>query len=315
MKIAFHTPSIDVRGTCTAIYDYAFYNEELLGNSSIIITEKNGKHDQEAIFKFSRRFQVIYYEYKTELEGILEKYCCDVLYAIKYGKKDGIESSRIKTVIHCVFDMLEPHGSVYAAVSDTLAKKFGKSTFVPHMIGLKPSTTGENMRKSLKIPESATVLGRHGGTDTWNISSTNQAIIRAVNMRPDLYFLFVNTPCFYQHPRVIHLDKIIDMDEKNRFICTCDGMIHSSHLGETFGLAIGEFSVNNKPIIAYNGDVWNDNYKKILGNKALWYTTEENCYEILVGFDKRKYEGMDLNCYKEYSPQNVMATFKRVFLD
>ena len=38
MKVAFHTPALDVRGTCTAIYDYAHYNEILLVNSSIIIT-------------------------------------------------------------------------------------------------------------------------------------------------------------------------------------------------------------------------------------------------------------------------------------
>ena len=43
-----------------------------------------------------------------------------------------------------------------------------------------------------------------------------------------------------------------------------DAMIHGQSLGETFEIAIGEFSVNKKPIIAYNGKVWNDNYKNIL---------------------------------------------------
>ena len=38
MIIAFYTPTIDIRGTCVAIYDYAHYNEVLLGNTSVIIT-------------------------------------------------------------------------------------------------------------------------------------------------------------------------------------------------------------------------------------------------------------------------------------
>lgn len=315
MRIAFHTPAIDVRGTCTALYDYAYYNETLLGNKSLIITAKSGNHDEEAIFKFGKRFQILYYNNISQLDQILSDHMCDVLYAIKYGTRDGVESSRVKTVIHCVFDMTEPHGDVYAGVSDTLAKKFGKTTFVPHMIGLKPSSTGENMRKSLNIPEAATVFGRHGGLDTWNMPSTNQAIIRALNNRSDIYFIFVNTPRFYKHPRIIYLDKIVDIDEKNRFICSCDAMIQAGTMGETFGLSIGEFSVNNKVIISFGGNVWNDNYKKILRDKAIWYTCENSCYNILVNFEKAKYENLDLNCYKEYTPALVMDIFRRVFLE
>ena len=48
-------------------------------------------------------------------------------------------------------------------------------------------------------------------------------------------------------------------------------MIHAQYLGETFGLSIGEFSVNNKPIITYGGRVLNDNYKIILKNNAIYY--------------------------------------------
>ena len=41
VKIAFYSDGLDVRGTCTAMYDYAHYNEILLKNESIIITQKN----------------------------------------------------------------------------------------------------------------------------------------------------------------------------------------------------------------------------------------------------------------------------------
>lgn len=153
-----------------------------------------------------------------------------------------------------MFDLSEPHGDVYAAVSNTLAKKFGQKTFVPHMIGLNASRTYENLRKTFNIPKNAIVFGRYGH-DTFDLDITKQAIKKVVNVKPNVHFIFVNTPRFYNHPHIHHIEKIIDLDEKNRFIMSCDAMIHGQSLGETFGIAIGEFSVNNKPIIAYNGRV------------------------------------------------------------
>ena len=73
--------------------------------------------------------------------------------------------------------MTDPHGDVYAAVSETLAKKFQKTLFVPHMIGLPPAIDkNDNLRKTLNIPEDATVFGRHGGQDTFNLQFTKDVI-------------------------------------------------------------------------------------------------------------------------------------------
>lgn len=313
MKIAFYTPLIDVRGTCVSLYDYAHYNEILLGNESIIITPLSKNHDAIAIYKFIKRFRVFFYDTWDNVESRLLSENCDILYCIKYGKNDGILSNNIKTVIHCVFSMEEPHGDVYAAVSDTLAKKFNQTLFVPHMISLSPSITQENMRNLLGIPTDALVFGRHGGVDTFDLDIVKEAIVKVVNNNTNIYFLFVNTPCFVSHRQVIHLDKIIDSCEKNTFISTCDAMIHGQSLGETFGIAIGEFSVNNKPIIAYNGPVWNDHYKNILGDNAFWYTNTDECVNILETFDKNT--SKNINCYHEYTPDKVMSKFKQVFLD
>ena len=41
-KIAFHIYFFCIRGTSTAIYDYADYNETILGNESIIVVPKSG---------------------------------------------------------------------------------------------------------------------------------------------------------------------------------------------------------------------------------------------------------------------------------
>jgi|TARA_B110000261_G_scaffold158861_1_gene195777 hypothetical protein len=310
-KIAFHSEKICLRGSCVSLYDYAYYNENILNGKSIIITHKTG-HDEVALHKFIKKFEIRYYDNEEDLEDLSKD--CDIFYTIKYGK-NGYLPTNIKTCVHCVFDLSEPHGDIYAAVSETLAKKYNKTVFVPHMIGLQPSKTNTNLRKTLGIPTNAIVFGRHGGPDTFDLNFVKKAIINVVNFKEDIHFIFVNTPQFYNHPRIHHIDKIVDLDEKNRFICSCDAMIHAQSLGETFGIAIGEFSVNNKPIITYNGKVWNDNYKYILKDKAIWYENEHDCYSIMLEFNPEKYKNKDLNCYRDYTPEKVMSKFKEVFID
>lgn len=315
MKIAFHIPLVDVRGTSVASYDYAHYNEVLLGNKSIIISPLDMlcKCDEIALKRFKERFDLRFYANLNELEQTIHD--CDVLYVIKYGKRDGVESKRIRTVIHCVFDMTEPHGTVYAGVSRTLAAKFNQTLHVPHMIGLPPNYTKENMRKSLGIPEHARVFGRYGGMDTFNLFFAYQVIQKVAQAYPnDIFFLFANTPKFCDESNVIHIDKIVSDYDKSRFINTCDAHLECGSLGHTFGLAMGEFSVNNKPIIAFLGPVWNTAHYEILQNKAIYFSGPEDFEKILVTFSPKEWESKDNNAYRDFSPERVMQIFKDVFL-
>ena len=313
IKIAFHTPQIDIRGTCDAIYNYAHYNETILHNKSVIIVPKNSANQLLAVSKFLRRFKILFYSDILHMEHLISD--CDILYCIKYGTNDNIMSKNIKTVIHCVFDLSEPHGDVYAAVSDSLARKFQRTLFVPHMIGLSPSFTEENLRIHLGISENATVFGRHGGEDTFDLDFAKRAIIKVLQKYKNICFVFVNTPKFFKHPQLFFLDKIIDSDEKNKFISTCDAHIECGSLGHSFGISIGEFSVNNKPIIAYNGSVWNDAHINILGNKGIYYHDENSFYDILTTFNKEEWKLKDNNCYQNYSPKKVMEKFQRIFIE
>lgn len=315
IKIAFHTPQICIRGTSIAIYDYANYNELILGNKSIIITPLKNKESNDimAFLKFSNRFQVLFYENNEEMERLIRD--CDILYCIKYGKQDGVVSKNIKTVIHCVFDMSEPHGNVYAAVSKTLAEKFNNNLYVPHMVSLQPSITKNNFREILNIPKDALVFGRHGGMDTFNLDFAREIIKKVVRDFNNIYFIFVNTPQFDTHPHIIFLNKIVDLEEKNRFINTCDAGLECGTLGHTFGLSLAEFSVNNKPNIVFNGPVWNTAHIEILGDKGIYFKNEEELYNIFSSFNKTKYENQDNNAYKDYSPSKIMKIFKEVFID
>jgi len=319
MIIAFHTPTIDERGTCIALFDYAHYNETFLGNKSIVICPRDALqnaslYNSEVLQKFETRFPVFYYDENQTLDDICQ--FCNVFYSIKYGTNDGILSQKIKNIVHCVFDMSQPHGDIYAGVSQQLAAKFNSNLFVPHMVNFNPSPDISKMffRRSLNIPDHATVFGRHGGIDTFDIPWVKTVILKVVRLNPDIYFIFINTPRFCSHPNVFFLDKIINVNKKKEFISSCDAMIHAQSLGESFGLAIAEFSVHQKPIICFGNWVLNDNYKTILGNKAIYYHSEDELLHILFHFEKTKYQNRtDLNCYEAYSPENVMVLFKKVF--
>jgi hypothetical protein len=318
--VVFHTPTIDERGTCIAIYDYAYYNEVYLKNKSIILTSRESikkarQVNSEVLEKFERRFLIFEYNKIEDIDDICK--FCDVLYCIKYGTYDNLVSFKTKTVIHCVFDMSEPHGDVYAGVSSQLCQKYGRQLFVPHMVNftMDESISKTKFRNALGIPNEAIVFGRHGGKDTFDIIWVKQVIEKVVTLNPNIYFIFINTPRFVFHPNIFFLEKIINEKIKKEFISSCDGMIHGQLLGETFGLSIAEFSVHQKPIICYNGWVLNDNYKKILSDKALYYEDDQQLLDILLTFDKNKYQNReDLNCYKEYTPEKVMDIFNKVFL-
>ena len=115
-------------------------------------------------------------------------------------------------------------------------------------------------------------------------------------------------------PNIIHLDRSVSLDRKVDFINTCDAMLWARSGGETFGLSIGEFSSRNKPIFCM--DVGSRAHIRILGDKAHIYTIE-TLESMLLNFveNNQKYITQNWDAYGEYSPENVMQIFKRVFID
>ena len=123
----------------------------------------------------------------------------------------------------------------------------------------------------------------------------------------------MNTTIFYSHPRIIYLEKNIDLIFKVKFINTCNAMIHSRIMGETFGLSIGEFSIKNKPIITCRcGDM---EHIKILGDKAILYNSKEELIDIFNKIQKIINSRNDWNSYKYYTLKNIMSLFKNLIFD
>ena len=316
--IAFDSGHLLERGTDVALYDYAHFNETLLRNRSVILCPAAA--DVSCIDKFRNRFSVLLYRNRIELTRLLQG--VDLYYRIRTGARSGEALVRPRPAatrpgrlaIHCVFQATQPHGDIYAAVSSWVARERSGGAdnipYVPHIVHLPDADS--DMRGELGIPRDATVLGRHGGLDTFNIPFAPEVMRQVLSRREDLWFVFLNTPRVLEHPRIRYLQATSDMVEKTRFINTTDGMIHARLGGETFGLSVGEFSIKNKPVIT-----WLDGHDKhhiqVLGDKGLYYRTAQDLLEILMRFQPMP-EG-DWDAFSaEFSPEPVMRKFAEVFL-
>lgn len=328
MKVAFHSNQLSERGTEVALYKYAKYNEEILGNESIIISSAQ-RHNQ-GLSKFTAKFPVFLYDdqcmdgvsndtVRVLIEDICAEQNVDVFYAIKAGENDGIIPTNVKTAMHCVFRMPQPHGDVYASICKYLSEKSGEGySYVHHILEKEMPDVTDNLRSELGIPEDVLVLGRHGGNDTFSLPIYG-VISKALESREDLWFVFLNTNKFIDHPRVIFLPMSIDEEYKAKFINTCDGMIHARADGEMFSMSVAEFVIRNKPIITWNPKqpptYYDTGHIYLLKESGIYYETEQDLFDILMMSEK---ENLNLgswdNFTADYTPEKVMEEFRNVFL-
>jgi hypothetical protein len=306
-----------LRGTEVAMYDYADFNETILQNKSVIISRDYNRISHEfdvsldSYNKFRARFPVEYYSSQKDIDDIVEKHNLTHLYVMKFGTFDGLISTKCKNLIHCVFVTTEQHGEVYSAISEDVNRIYGTTyPVVPHMI--RNHDTDLNLRESLSIPPGAVVFGRYGGGETFDIPFVQDAVRRIVEEREDVYFLFMNTNAFHQHPRIIYLPGTTNMEYKRKFINTCDALLHARNGGETFGLTCGEFATALKPVITYSGSK-ERNHLTVLGDKAILYHDYDSVHNILLKFQKGD-NNMEANGYLYYNPENIMRIFDQVYL-
>jgi hypothetical protein len=88
-------------------------------------------------------------------------------------------------------------------------------------------------------------------------------------------------------------------------------MIHARTMGETFGLAVAEFSLKNKPIITtLMGDL---EHITILKEKAIIYNDKNSLINIFRNIKTIKNTHEDWNAYTDYTPEKIMLKFKEIF--
>eukprot|EP00966_Prymnesium_polylepis_P031351 729275-Prymnesium_polylepis.2 len=347
VRVAFYTNQLCERGTEVALFDYADLGERLLGFTAWVLYPIGAEHNfGPTIDKFRRRFgerlvplrrtdhtqpagdqPLPNYAQPSQQEvgSILRRHGITHVYVIKVGVPDGpdlsaFEGTRARTLVHAVFDALEPHGDIFARISPCVPTEAGaKVPVVPHVV--RPiERQGPDLREELGIPRRATVFGRHGGQDTFDAPEARQAVAQVARERADVFFVLVNTPVLpgvEDVPNVIYLKPFMDDARKAAFIRTCDAMLHGRRTGETFGLAIAEFSVCNRPVITssrYTEANTARFHLDTLGQRGIYYSDCASLVRILHAFDRVDAPRHDWNAYRQFEPMHVMQTFKRVFL-
>lgn len=307
MKVGFLNNQIDNRGTGNAIFDYAHYNEEILGNESFVLSFPEADHDPKMWERVRKRFGLRF--------GLIDASWfpadLDVLYHIKSGADDGFRAPHgVRYAVHGVFECPN-HGDRNATVSNWLSGRCGVPS-VPHIVNL-PETT-DDLRSALAIRQDAIVFGRHGGLDSFDIPWAWSAINRALKASTKVHFLFMNTNIpditFYDDKRVQFIPATADPYQKRVFINTCDAMLHARERGETFGIALGEFASVGTPILTYGLSGERNHYEEV---NAFLYNNEEELVQFLT--DTTWLEDVPQFGYTQYTPEKVMAKFKEVFLD
>ena len=316
MRISFHDNSLSLRGTTVAIYDWAYWTRHHLGIDPIIMfNENNSANNEDVINKFKKEFPVYGYSDRSDIDNILSKNKCDAFLMEKGGKPDGIISSVSKNLVNAISICTEAdvHGDVYAMGSKWLSKITDyKIPYVPYMVHLPD--IDDDMREELGIPKDALVIGRNGGWETFDLNFVKESIIKILDERKDIWFLFQFTQPFAIHERIINLPGSASLENKVKFVNSCDAMLHARHVGESFGLSCAEFSIRNKPIITWYGSP-ERNHIDVLGDKGIYYENDSDIINILRNLDKKEINSLDWNCYQDYYPEKVVQKFKEVYLD
>lgn len=319
MKILFHENELNYRGTSMALYDYADFNEKYLGNESVIMYNKNLETNHPlGVEKFSKRFEVIGYDQFEEVDRYISKNSVDLFYAIKNGNPDIVDTKECKSCIHNIFKFYHPHGDVYSYVSEWLSNEMtgGKSPFVPHMVNFEKEIS-EDLKSELNIPKKSKVFGYYGGAQSFNIAFAQKVVEEVASKYKDIYFLFMGVDSFIKErwwksskPNIIFLPPSSDVILKQKFINTCDALLHARERGETFGITVAEFVLKGKPVITFAHSPEKAHMMQ-MGDQAYYYGNRKELKNILLDAD------LSLSArklYEKFLPHPVMDQFREVFI-
>ena len=316
MNVAFHSNSMSLRGSENALWDYANFNETILGNHSVICHPAALENAENPTFaKWKDRFPLVPYRTKAELSSKLKERGVDILYQIKPGPYDGFIIPSVKNCIHSMFLSDEFHGDSFAYVSRWASRVMTgrEESFVPHFV---PQLEGKvGLRENLGISRKARVFGRHGGWDTFNIPFVREAVVRHARKNPEDHFVFLNTESIREAENLnnIHyLPATVDPVEKTKFLATCDAMLHARWHGETFGLAVGEFAVLGKPVITF-ADSRERAHLEMLGRQSLQYRHAGELIKILRDFRPHRTQETEYEIFAD--PKVVVEIFRKKFLE
>ena len=208
----------------------------------------------------------------------------------------------------------EIHGHRYAYISEWLSSKYSnnKIPFIPLII--ESENTSRDLKKKLKIDKDNLIFGCHGGESSFDMKFVQTALLNIVKKRKDIFFIFLNINKFCNHPQIKFFKGTSNEKTKREFINSCDAMIYGRSQGESFGMACGEFILQNKPIISYKFNKHRSHNFNIPKKYIYEYGSYNDLKKILSTY-KKNYDLSNISSkYKDYSSSKVMSIFKKVFL-
>jgi hypothetical protein len=315
MKIGFLTNQLGLRGTETTLWGYAHYYEEMYSVQSYILVRKETFPDQietsnpdiksESVQWFTQRFENRVFILPTnEINDWLLKNKIEVCLVECGGYPGDFVPTSIPTIVHSVFNTTIPMGTIHTAISKYLIERgHPKVKLLPNILYLENHLM--DLRGVLKIPKDARVFGRYGGFHQFDIQYVREAILETASTHPNIYFIFMNTALFLKGSvsNIMFFEGTPNLSLKRAFINTCDAMIHARSDGETFGCAIGEFALCQKPILT---STFHDNaHLELLGPAAYLYQTKEQLKEWFIHLNLKEEKRL-LHSYWDYVPEKVI---------
>ena len=131
-------------------------------------------------------------------------------------------------------------------------------------------------------------VGRLGDYDTFDITYVHDAIKEILNHDNNIYFILENTKKFYEHQRIVYIDKITDDTKKEKFIKLCDVMLCGSFMGNHNGFMGNHINDNfefDKKVII-NKSHYDNTTLEELGNNAIVYDSKDTLIDIFTNIRK-----------------------------
>ena len=270
---------------------------------------------------------------------------CDVVYVMKSGRSEhkpvfdiGMTCDGPPVSVHGIFDY-DPHGAAFAVLSieqlkaliqpemfKALSPEQLDRSWVPHIVA-KPSLSEAavsrvqaiDFRRKFNISRTALVFCRHGGDSTFDIPYAREAVCELVQEYgpAQLHFIFLGTKQWgacssTNHPQVHFIPATYSIVKKEAYFRSCDVMYHARKGGEMFSVAIAEASVRNIPVITEDVP---PQQPVTLAGKSFLYKSKSDLLSICRNLLEKGVPPGNYNGYEEFSPQNVMARFSRVFIE
>jgi hypothetical protein len=320
---------------------WAKYNEMLLGNTSFLACPKDKVEDQQVYENYVIQFgaeRICLYSSQEELENFIRKNSIDLMYGLIHGAFSETPTKIVPFLANAVFSTKYPQGDVFAPICNWTNKHCHTNfPVLSHIVEPFPGTD-EDLRTELGVPKDATIFGGYGGRKQFDIPMGKESVKEVAYHNKKIYFIFLKFEKFCDLPNVLFLPKNTDVAYKEKFINTCDAMLHARSGGEYFSMAVAEFSIKNKPVISYKPDLsyylqfpfhkilrkfgitswrsylYTTSHLDLLDDAVTTYSSKRKLIYILSNFEKEFYDkSKNYDKFSDaYNPKVMMPRFEKL---